>query len=130
LPGFIGKLMILQASASHAMALAVWVTLLGVGALTLVALARAGSILFWHVRDDAPDGPGGASARLVGATLALLAGSVLMSALAAPVQRYTSATALQLSQREMYARAVLSPAPPGPATPQGPTLRPYTGGER
>ncbi len=130
LPGFIGKLMILQASAPHPWALAVWATLLGVGALTLVALARAGSILFWHVRDDVPGARGGASARLVGATLALLGGSVLMSALAAPVQRYTSAAALQLSQREAYARAVLAPPAAGPSTPAGATLRTYTGRER
>ncbi len=126
LPGFIGKLMILQASAAHAWAIAVWVTLLGVGALTLVALARAGSILFWHVRDDAAGGRSGGSPRLLGATLALLAGSVLMSALAGPVQRYTDAAAEQLSQRQAYARAVLAPNG-GPATPPDATLRPYTG---
>ncbi|MEO7850913.1 MAG: monovalent cation/H+ antiporter subunit D [Rubrivivax sp.] len=128
LPGFIGKLMILQASAPHAWALPVWATLLGVGLLTLVALARAGSILFWHVRADSTGGRSGASVRLTTATVALLSGSVFMSALAGPVQRYTAAAAAQLSQREAYARAVLTPpgarAGPAPNT----TLRPYTGG--
>jgi multicomponent K+:H+ antiporter subunit D len=129
LPGFIGKLMILQASAPHAWAVPVWATLLAVGLLTLVALARAGSILFWHVRADSPGGRSGASVRLTTATVALLSGSVLMSALAGPVQRYTAAAAAQLSDREAYARAVLTPpgARAGPAP--GTTLRPYNGGK-
>jgi multicomponent K+:H+ antiporter subunit D len=133
LPGFLGKLMILQAAAPHAWAVAVWATLLGVGLLTLVALARAGSILFWHVRADSPGGRSGASTRFIAATVALLSCNLLMSALAAPVQRYTAAAAAQLFEREAYARAVLTPpaAPAGRAqgAPAGPTLRPYTGGK-
>jgi multicomponent K+:H+ antiporter subunit D len=42
----------------------------GVGFLTLIGLARAGSILFWHVRHDLPgSAAAGASPKLIGATL-------------------------------------------------------------
>ncbi|MCI1190977.1 monovalent cation/H+ antiporter subunit D [Calidifontimicrobium sp. SYSU G02091] len=108
LPGFIGKLMILEASAAHAWQVTVWVVVLGVGFLTLVGLARAGSVLFWHVRPELPAaGPAGASPKLVGATMALFGATVAMSVFAAPLQRYTDAAAQQLVDRAAYARAVL-----------------------
>ncbi|GAB4120256.1 MAG: monovalent cation/H+ antiporter subunit D [Rubrivivax sp.] len=108
LPGFIGKLMILEASLPHPAQAAVWTVVLAVGFLTLVGLARAGSILFWHARPELPPGASaGASPRLVGATLLLLAATVAMSVFAAPLQRYTEAAAAQLTDRAAYARAVL-----------------------
>jgi multicomponent K+:H+ antiporter subunit D len=107
LPGFIGKLMILEASMPHAAVVAVWGVVLTVGFFTLIGLARAGSILFWNVRADVPACPSGASPRLIVATLALLAAGVAMTAFAAPLQRYTQATATQLLDRAAYARAVL-----------------------
>jgi multicomponent K+:H+ antiporter subunit D len=122
LPGFIGKLMILEAASSHAWQAAVWSVVLVVGFLTLVGLARAGSILFWHVRDDLPAcGASGASPKLVVATFSLLAGSVALSVLAAPIQRYTEAAALQLSDRAAYARAALRDV----GGDQAETTRPY-----
>jgi len=120
LPGFIGKLMLLEAATPHAWQAAVWTTVLGVGFLTLVGLARAGSILFWHVSDEAPGAASGASAQLLSATLMLLAASVAVSAFAAPLQRYTQAAAEQLLDRAAYARAVLGEQ----AASQG-TTRPY-----
>ncbi len=108
LPGFIGKLMILEASMTHPAQAMVWTVVIVVGFFTLVGLARAGSILFWHVRADAPAmGSAGASPRLVGATMLLLAATVAMSVFAAPLQRYTAAAAVQLTDRGAYARAVL-----------------------
>jgi multicomponent K+:H+ antiporter subunit D len=120
LPGFIGKLMLLEASSTHAWQAAVWTTVLGVGFLTLIGLARAGSILFWNVRTDLVTTASGASPKLLGATLLLLAATVAMSVSAAPLQRYMSAAAEQLVDRAAYARAVLGPD--GPATR---TVRPY-----
>ena len=120
LPGFIGKLLMLEASSIHAWQVAIWTTLIGVGFLTLVGLARAGSILFWHVRDDAPGSTSGASTKLISATLALLAATVAMSVWAAPIQRYTAQAAAQLLDREAYARAVLGEAGLGAQT-----TRPY-----
>nr|MCU0964999.1 monovalent cation/H+ antiporter subunit D [Burkholderiaceae bacterium] len=123
LPGFIGKLMLLEASTAHTWQVAVWVTVLAVGFLTLIGLARAGSIMFWHVRHDLPDSAAsGASPKLIGATLLLIAATVAMSVFAAPIQRYTDAAALQLNDRAAYALAVLGAR--GEATE---TTRPYTG---
>jgi multicomponent K+:H+ antiporter subunit D len=120
LPGFVGKVMVLQAAAAHPWQATVWTVVLVVGFLTLVGLARAGSILFWHVHDDQPVTSSGASPKLLTATLALLATTVAMSIAAAPIQRYTDAAARQLVDREAYARAVLGPAGLGSST-----TRPY-----
>jgi multicomponent K+:H+ antiporter subunit D len=121
LPGFIGKLMLLQAASHHPWAVAVWAVVLVVGFFTLVGLARAGSILFWSVRPDMPGGNSGSSRRLLLAMISLLAMSVLLSIYAAPIQRYTAAAALQMMDRDAYARAVLSEQ--GGA--QADTVRPY-----
>jgi multicomponent K+:H+ antiporter subunit D len=130
LPGFIGKLMLLEAASPHAWQAAVWSVVLGVGFLSLVGLARAGSILFWHVRPELPATSSGASAKLVTATVLLLAATVAMSVFADPLQRYTLAAATQLRDRAAYAEAVLGSADaqatrpyrfePAPPAPQGP----------
>jgi multicomponent K+:H+ antiporter subunit D len=99
------------------------VVILTAGFFTLVGLARAGSILFWAVREDAPSGASGASFKLVGATLALLLASVLMSVFAAPLLRYTAAAAEQLLDRNAYGRAVLGEQ----GRENADTARPYTG---
>lgn len=123
LPGFIGKLMLLQASMGHTQVVLVWSVVLLVGFATLLGLARAGSMLFWHVRSDLPSGASGASAPLVAATGMLLALSVAMSVYAAPLQRYTQAAAEQLLDRNAYADAVLGEQGGAAAR----TVRPYTG---
>lgn len=121
LPGFIGKLMLLEAASPHAWQVAVWGVVLAASFFTLVGLARAGSILFWHVQEGEPATAAGASPKLVAATLALLALTVGMSIGAAPIQRYTQAAAEQLQDREAYARAVLEASD----LPPGTTTRPY-----
>ncbi len=114
LPGFIGKLMLLQAAGSHEWAVAVWSVLLVGGFFSLVGLARAGSVLFWGAHSDGPAGTQLGGGRQLAAAGVLMLGSVLLSVFAAPVQRYTAATATQLQDTAAYARAVL----------------PETGGER
>ena len=121
LPGFIGKLMLLQAASTHPWAVAVWVVVLTVGFFTLIGLTRAGSILFWSVRPEVAGGAAGSSPKLVAAMVSLLAMSVMLSVWAAPVQRYTAAAAAQLMDRDAYARAVL--AETGGALAD--TVRPY-----
>ncbi len=121
LPGFIGKLMLLQASGGHAAAVAVWTVVLVGGFFSLVGLARAGSVLFWGAHADAPVGTALAGGRQLAAALGLLTGSVLLSVFAAPVQRYTVATAAQLMDKAAYARAVLPEAGGESAR----TTRPY-----
>ena len=107
LPGFIGKLMLLEAAALHPWQAAVWSVVLGVGFLTLIGLARAGSILFWHVREDLPATASGGSPKLIAATVALLACTVAMSIVAEPLRRYSAAAAEQLRDVEGYAEEVL-----------------------
>jgi multicomponent K+:H+ antiporter subunit D len=134
LPGFIGKLMLLESSFNHPAVVVVWTVVLGVGFFTLVGLARAGSILFWNVRNDIPEsGDSGASRRLLAATLSLIGASVAMTVFATPLQRYTAAAAAQLEDRAGYARAVLGEQGGERAN----TVRPYRsspvtvpGGER
>jgi multicomponent K+:H+ antiporter subunit D len=83
-----------------------------VGFLTLIGLARAGSVLFWSVRPELRDSgtAAGASPRLVLATVSLIGAGVLMSALAGPLKRYTDAAAVQLTDRRAYQEAVLGAA--------------------
>ena len=121
LPGFIGKLMLLQAASTHPWAVAVWVVVLVAGFFTLVGLARAGSILFWSVRPEVQGSGAGSSPKLVAAMVSLMVMSVMLSVWAAPMQRYTAAAAAQLMDRDAYARAVL----PEMGGAQADTVRPY-----
>uniref|UniRef100_UPI0032B2C854 proton-conducting transporter transmembrane domain-containing protein n=1 Tax=uncultured Aquincola sp. TaxID=886556 RepID=UPI0032B2C854 len=120
LPGFLGKVMILQA-AHGAAAPWVWAVVLGVGFFTLVGLARAGSILFWAVRPQAPDAAAcsaGASPRLLAPMFMLVAATLAMVVWASPIKRYVDAAAQQVTDRAAYARAVLGDA-------QAQTVRPF-----
>jgi multicomponent K+:H+ antiporter subunit D len=109
LPGFVGKVMILQ-GAHGAAAAWLWPALLAAALLMLVAVARAGSIVFWAVRTDLAVAPSGRSLWLVASPAALVACALAMSAGAGPLARYTDAAALQLADRAVYARAVLGEA--------------------
>lgn len=126
LPGFLGKLMILESSALTPAHAWVWSVVLVTSVLTLVGLARAGAILFWNVL-PASGQPAhiGSSARLTLATLGLLSLSLVLAVAASPLKRYTDATAAQLADRAAYAKAVLGPV--GGAAAQ--TTRPYRAGE-
>ena len=130
LPGFIGKLMLLQAATGSTAWPWVWGVVLIAGFFTLLALARAGSLLFWQVRParlnlshSGDAAAPGTRPRLLAATVALLAASVAMSVWAAPLMRYTQAAAVQLMDRAAYAAAVL----PESAGAAARTTRPYTG---
>jgi multicomponent K+:H+ antiporter subunit D len=108
LPGFLGKLMILQA-AQGPQAPWLWTVVLLVGFLSLLGLARAGSLLFWAVEPEREGGAAGASPRLLLATLSLLGAMLLMTAAATPMKQYTDAAARQLMDVQGTARAVLGP---------------------
>ena len=124
LPGFLGKLMLLQSAVGLPEQSWVWAVVLGVGFLTLLGLARAGVVMFWHVEPvEAPRDASGTSVRLLAAPWAFMALTVVLTAGAAPVKRYTDALAQQLTDKPGYARAVLA-RQGGPAVP---TTRPYDG---
>jgi len=115
LPGFIGKVMLLQASSTHAWAAVIWAVVLGSGLLALVALARAGSTVFWNTAPRLASEPDRTQASAVSARLALLlctgcllGAGVLMSLFAEPIKRYTDAAAAQLGDAPALAQAVLA----------------------
>ena len=125
LPGFLGKLMVLESAAPSAAHTMVWTVVLGAGFFTLVGLARAGSILFWSALPGRPGECGaGSSWRLTTATLGLLGVSLLLAVAASPMKRYTDAAAVQLADRNGYAQAVLNAT--GGADSR--TTRPYQAG--
>ncbi len=129
LPGFLGKLMLLQASRALPQAAWVWLSVLVVGVVVLLALARAGSVLFWASQARSSAAAPAASPHRLLAVGTLLAMSALLSIFAAPVQRYTLATAMQLQDRHAYATAVLAGAAadavrPYRGRPAGPSSRP------
>ncbi|WP_066337478.1 monovalent cation/H+ antiporter subunit D [Azohydromonas lata] len=127
LPGFLGKVLLLQAAAGHPAAAAVWAVLLLMGSGALIALARAGSVLFWQAQEPPaparPSPPFPLPGAALAAVLLLAAAGVALSVAAAPVQRYARAAAEQLVDVAGYAQAVLPQA--GGAQPH--STRPYTG---
>lgn len=126
LPGFLGKLMILESSALTPAHAWVWSVVLVTSVLTMVGLARAGAILFWNVLPaNGQPAHSGSSSRLTLATMGLLSLSLVLAVAASPLKRYTDATAAQLADRAAYAKAVLGPV--GGAAAQ--TTRPYRAGE-
>ena len=122
LPGFLGKLMILESSSGLPAQVWVWAVVLSVGFFTIVGLARAGVIVFWHIQPDEGQGnPGsGSSVKLLSAVWAFMALTLAMAVLASPVKRYTDAATAQLADQAAYARAVLGMT-------GAPTTRPYDG---
>ena len=105
MPGFLGKVMILQA-AGGAWAPWVWGAVLGLGLLMLLGLSRVVSVVFWGTHAEPRStvtAPRGATAAMLGLLALLLA----MAVAAGPLKRYTDAAALQLVDRDAYADAVL-----------------------
>ncbi|MDO9280212.1 MAG: monovalent cation/H+ antiporter subunit D [Polaromonas sp.] len=135
LPGFLGKLMMLQSASSSSAQVWVWSVVLGVGFLTLIGLARAGSMVFWNVLPESPSAgapiASGApkttslSPRMLTSTIVLLALGLMLAVAASPLKRYTDAAAAQLADHAAYADAVLGPLGGTAAE----TTRPYRGGE-
>ncbi len=124
LPGFLGKLMLLQSTADLPVQPWVWAVVLGVGFMTLLGLARAGVVMFWHVQpDDGSVTAAGSSARLLAAPWIFMGLTVAMALAASPIKAYTDALAQQLTDKDHYAATMLQR--------QGgadvPTTRPYDG---
>ena len=114
--GFIGKSMLLAASRSEPLAVGVWAAVLLSSLGIVVALARAGSTVFWKAApaNAMQTAAAQASAPERGA-LALLVGAACAAVVAAgPIASYTEATAQQLLERKGYIAGVLGAetAPP------------------
>src|SRR5690606_12682606 len=106
LSGFVSKALIFSASAGSGYAPLLWTVLLLAGLVTLVSMARAGTILFWNTT-AAPVNQRGADKSKLIAALFLLLLSPVMSIWADPLLRYCNDTALQLADPQNYIHAVL-----------------------
>lgn len=109
--GFLAKLMILQSATESAQLAWVWGTILVSSLFVLIALSRAGSVIFWktsHETSPQAVAPRGLSWIPV---LGLFVCSLLMVVFAAPLKHYTDATAQQLGNPDQYIRAVIGQTP-------------------
>lgn len=117
LSGFVAKLALLRGTIDDPAMPWFWGALLIYGLMSLVALARAGSLIFWKGDEEGlpppQPSPAGAGGSLVAwaPLLALSSAALLLSVFAAPVQRYAAATTEQLRQPATYANAVLGRLP-------------------
>ncbi len=130
LSGFLGKLLVLDATRDAPGWSWIWATILFTSLVMIVGLARAGSLLFWkpfdpslrETRSDEPeDGdedagvvedaidttPQPVAALPFVATGGLLAGLIALTVLAGPAMDYANATAQQLYVPQGYIGAVL-----------------------
>jgi multicomponent K+:H+ antiporter subunit D len=132
LGGFVGKAMLLASmlppsGGPTTVAGWLWAAILGGSLLALIALSRAGSVLFWK-SDAAPaaEGPARPSlgARELMPPLAALALVVAIAGWAAPLQRYAQAAARDLLDPASLADQVLRTVPKaGPHQPRPESFR-------
>lgn len=115
LSGFLGKVMLLQGSQGHDAAVWVWAVVLGSALFMLIAMARAGSMLFWHVDPDSEKVRVNADLhanRIDLLPMALLIGCIVaLTIWAGPAARYTTAAANDLLKPAFYIRGVLGESP-------------------
>jgi multicomponent K+:H+ antiporter subunit D len=113
LSGFIGKLLILAAAQGDPLAPWVWGVILVTSLMAIVALARAGSSLFWKTDASPPIPPTRAAPHYAEAApvIAMLAALAVLAVAAGPITAYAQSTAAQLLAPSAYIDAVLGPAP-------------------
>lgn len=113
LSGFLGKLLILDATRLSPAAAWLWAALLATSLMVILGFARAGSVLFWKTL-PAPAATNRRPARIkrtpVAVCAALLVATASLAAFAGPLTRNFAATAEQIFDTTAYVRAVL-PAP-------------------
>ena len=103
--GFLGKLMLLSAVPPGVDASILWPVILIGGLGMLIALSRAGSMVFWRPSQAVSVGRPADGIR-VAATLGLLLGSVVMVLAASPIQAYVHAAAAQLFDLAPYLQII------------------------
>jgi multicomponent K+:H+ antiporter subunit D len=113
LSGFLGKMMLLSAAPAGPAGAAIWATFILSGFVGALAMARAGSVVFWERPDLPAAAPHGAA---LGPALGLALMFVPLLVLgAAPLSAHARAVAEQVTARHAYLAAAL----PGP----GPVVR-------
>jgi len=98
--GFVGKLSLLQAAQGIQQGF-LWVTVLLASLVVLLALSRAGSVLFWQ-HTGAIDEHARFSTPAFVSAVALIGSGVLLVIFAEPVLAFCQASAQQLLQPELY----------------------------
>ncbi len=106
LSGFLGKAQILAAGSSTPWQVSLWAVILVTSLLTMVAVARAGTTLFWNTSDTLETRSSVAGWKTY-PIVGLLACVVLLTVFAGPLMAFTQATADQLLERTSYISAVL-----------------------
>ncbi|THD85864.1 monovalent cation/H+ antiporter subunit D [Aliigemmobacter aestuarii] len=103
LSGFLGKLMILDATRGDSMAL-IWSVILATSLITIVGLSRAGSVLFWKAHASTPEEPAETKDEPLSfaAVFLLIAGLVALTVFAGPVMGWMEATAANLHDPSSY----------------------------
>ena len=110
LTGFVGKIMVLEAARAAGPVALSWSVLLVSTLFVIVALARAGSALFWRTADGLASIPSPPQARrCVAAVGVLLFCTIGMMVWGGPVTAFAWATAHQIAAPEAYVEAVLGP---------------------
>ena len=131
LGGFVGKAMLLSAllpgdaapAVPAAVLVALWAVVLGGSLIALLALTRAGGLLFWQSHGAAAGAQAPRRAELVPVTIAIAA-LVAIVVGAAPLQRYAQATAAELLAPAPLVDQVLRTVPvPGPHQPSPESFR-------
>jgi multicomponent K+:H+ antiporter subunit D len=109
LAGFLAKALLLQAASNTPYAVWVWTVVLLSSFGVIVALARAGSAVFWsHAPDVAPATPALPTQPVQAASIGMLLAALVAAALLAQsIAQYTQAAARQLFERRAYIDAVL-----------------------
>jgi multicomponent K+:H+ antiporter subunit D len=114
--GFLGKSLLLAYAEPTGVIVVLWAVVLGTSLLNLIALARAGSRLFWQTpavataRNAAPQPPSPALGERV-AMLMLVFGLIVTTVMASDLTRYVAGSAAQLSEPATYREAVLGRDP-------------------
>ena len=111
LSGFLGKLLVLDASFGTDHVVWIWAVVLGSSLISIIGFARAGSVLFWKAQSiDAPADavkaatPATMSYVAIGGLITLLA---LHTVFAGQMHQYTSAIAAQLFDPAPYITTVV-----------------------
>jgi multicomponent K+:H+ antiporter subunit D len=112
LSGFVGKLLILDATRASAQVGWIWTIVLATSLVVILGFARAGTTLFWKSEAVGPAEPAREPPRgaPLAAAAALVAGTVLLSLWAGPLTAQFEAAARQLVSPAPYIEAVLGPS--------------------
>ncbi|GFO82510.1 monovalent cation/H+ antiporter subunit D [Methyloceanibacter sp.] len=108
LSGFIGKLLVLNATYDASQKWLIWAAILVASLMMTIAFSRAGSMVFWKVKGQVT-GPTWATAHVMPMIVValLVAASASLAVFAGPMTKMFQATAVQALNTPAYVEAVL-----------------------